>query len=143
MSATGLVVFDKSLQTTNTWLGEIMDTVGPDRQVAWHVLGAVLRAMRDRMPLGLAAHLGAQLPLLVRGAYYDRWQPSEQPADWRSLDDFLSIVSEDMEGSRPVDPKEGARSVFEVLNHHVDPGQVSNVKQALPQDVRALWPEHN
>lgn len=52
-----------------------MDAVGPDRQVAWHLLGAVLRAMRDRIPLGLAAHLGAQLPLLVRGAYYDRWRP--------------------------------------------------------------------
>jgi uncharacterized protein (DUF2267 family) len=143
MSATGLVVFDRTLQTTNTWLGEIMDSVGPDRQVAWHLLGAVLRALRDRMPLGLAAHLGAQLPLLVRGAYYDRWRPSEEPADWRSLDEFLAVVSEDMEGVRPVNTKEGAQSVFKVLNHHVDPGQVSNVRQALPEEVRALWPEHN
>src|SRR4051812_44635600 len=67
MSATGLDVFDKTLQTTHIWLDELMQEIGPDRQVAWHVLGAVLRGVRDRIPLDLAAHLGAQLPLLVRG----------------------------------------------------------------------------
>src|SRR2546423_5270300 len=59
MSATGLDVFDRTLQITNIWLDEIMETLGPDRQVAWHALGAVLRALRDRLPLGLAVHLGA------------------------------------------------------------------------------------
>lgn len=34
MSATGLDVFDKSLQTTNGWLKEIMEAVGPDRRRA-------------------------------------------------------------------------------------------------------------
>src|ERR671931_2041953 len=103
MSATGLDVFDKTIQTTNTWLSEIMETLGPDRHIAWHALGAVLRALRDRIPSGLAAHLGAQLPLLVRGAYYDQWRPSEQPANWRSLDEFLTIVSADLRNSKPVD----------------------------------------
>ena len=44
MSATGLDVFDKTLQTTNIWLDEIMAKRGLDRQMAWHVLGAVLHA---------------------------------------------------------------------------------------------------
>jgi uncharacterized protein (DUF2267 family) len=143
MSATGLEVFDKTLQTTNTWLGEIMETLGPDRQIAWHVLGAVLRTVRDRVPLGLAAHLGAQLPLLVRGAYYDRWRPSEEPQTWRSLAEFLSILSGELRNLRPVNAEEAARSVFKVLNHHVDPGQVENVRAALPEEVRRLWPASN
>jgi Uncharacterized conserved protein (DUF2267) len=75
-AATGLDVFDKTLQTTNIWLDEIAAEIGPDRQVAWHALGAVLRALRDRIPLDLAAHLGAQLPLLARGLYYDQWHPA-------------------------------------------------------------------
>ena len=49
MAATGLDVFDKTLQTTNIWLDEIMEVIGPDRQVAWHTLGAVLRPLRDRL----------------------------------------------------------------------------------------------
>src|SRR4051812_39152588 len=46
MSATGLDVFDKTLQTTNIWLDEPMAEISSDRQAAWHVLGAVLRAVR-------------------------------------------------------------------------------------------------
>ena len=34
MSATGLDVFDKILQTTNIWLDDIMRELGPDRQAA-------------------------------------------------------------------------------------------------------------
>jgi len=36
MSATGLDIFDKTLQTTHIWLDELMrdETVSPDRQVA-------------------------------------------------------------------------------------------------------------
>ena len=49
MSTTGLDVFDRTLQKTNTWLDEIMAELGPDRHVAWHVLGAVLHAVRDRI----------------------------------------------------------------------------------------------
>jgi uncharacterized protein (DUF2267 family) len=63
MSATGLDVFDKTLQTTNIWLDQIMQEIGPDRKVAWHVLGATLRVLRDRLMIGLAANLGSQMPL--------------------------------------------------------------------------------
>jgi uncharacterized protein (DUF2267 family) len=141
MSSTGLDVFDKTLQTTHQWLNEIMETLGPDRQMAWHALGGVLRIIRDRIPLGLAAHLGAQLPLLVRGAYYDQWRPNEQPLNFRSLDEFLSALSAEFR-NRVVDPKDAARCVFQVLNHYVDPGQVEHVRQALPEEVRRLWPEN-
>jgi uncharacterized protein (DUF2267 family) len=140
MSATGLDVFDKTLQTTNIWLDEIMAKIGPDRQLAWHVLGSVLRTARDRLPLGLAAHLGAQLPILVRGLYYDQWRPSEQPLKWRSLGEFLALISRDLRNLRPVNPSEAAQTVFQVLNHHLDPGQVANVRDALPEEVRRLWP---
>lgn len=50
--------------------------MGPDKHVAWHVLCAVLRAIRDRVPPDLAAHFGVQLPLIVRGAYYDQYKPA-------------------------------------------------------------------
>ena len=55
MSATGLDVFEKTLQTTHIWLGEIMEQHGPDRKVAWHILSVVLRVLRDRLPPEIAA----------------------------------------------------------------------------------------
>jgi len=141
MATTGLDVFDKTLHTTNTWLDQLMADVGPDRQTAWHVLGAVLRTLRDRLPVGLAAHLGAQLPLLVRGLYYDQWRPSEQPLKLRSQEEFLAHVSRGLDGARPVDVNAATQSVFCVLNHNVDPDQVENVREALPEQIRALWPK--
>ncbi|NOJ40601.1 DUF2267 domain-containing protein [Bradyrhizobium australiense] len=143
MSATGLEVFDRTLQITNTWLDEVMTTLPRDRKLAWHVLGSVLRTIRDRVPVNLAAHLGAQLPLLIRGTYYDQWRPSEIPKAWRSADEFLSIVSAELSSLKPVDAKDAAHAVFRVLNHHIDPNQVEKVRHALPEDVQALWPRNN
>src|SRR2546423_5327794 len=140
MSATGLDVFDKTLQTTNIWLDQIMRELGPDRQVAWHALGAVLHALRDRLQVGLAVHLGAQLPLLVRGLYYDQWHPSEQALKQRSAQAFLDHVSQRLAGIRPVNVKDATHVTLQVLNHYLDPHQVDKVRQALPESVRALWP---
>jgi uncharacterized protein (DUF2267 family) len=142
MAATGLDVFDKTLQTANIWLDELMEVVGPDRQVAWHALGAVLRTLRDRIPLGLAAHLGSQLPLVVRGLYYDQWEPKKTPDKTRSLDEFLQHIGEQLENIRPVNVQEGTRAVFHVLSRHLDRGQMVKVRDALPEEIRrSLWPE--
>ena len=115
MSRTGLDVFDKTLQTTNIWLDELMQQIGPDRQVAWHVLGVVLRALRDRLPVELAAHLGSQLPILVRGIYYDQWRPSDQPQRLRTLDEFLDRIASELANTRPVNVRDATRAVFAVL----------------------------
>ncbi len=143
MSATGLEVFDRTLQITNTWLDEMMETLPRDRKLAWHVLGTVLRTIRDRVPVNLAAHLGAQLPLLVRGTYYDQCRPSETPKAWRSADEFLSIVAAELSSVKPVGADDAVRAVFRVLNHHVDPHQVEKVRHALPEEVQKLWPANN
>ena len=139
MSMTGLDVFDKTVQLTNAWLGEIMDEVGPDRKVAWHVLSAVLHAVRNLLPPELAVHLGAQLPLLVRGTYYDQWHYAPEPHRDRSLDHFLEKVGQGLKNIRPVDRIDAARAVFGVLTRHLPEGQVAKVRESLPQEVRALW----
>ncbi len=139
MSASGLEVFDKTLQTTNIWLNEIMEEIGPDRQLAWKVLSTVLHKLRDRLPADLAAHLGAQLPLLVRGAYYDQYEPAKQPSDCRTYEEFAEEVAEWLGDVRPVDPDAAIRAVFQVLARHVSEGQILKVKEALPKSLRQGW----
>ena len=141
MSANGLEVFDKTLETTHVWLKEIMADLGPDKQVAWRVLSTVLHKVRDRLTVNLAAHLGAQLPLLVRGVYYDQFEPSKMPGECRNRDDFIGEVSAWLSDTRPVDPEVAVRSVFKVLSRHISQGQVDHVKQALPKSVRQMWEE--
>src|SRR4051794_1266332 len=141
VSTTGLEVFDKTLQTTHTWLDEITAGLGPDRQRAYRVLRAVLHALRDRLPLELAAHLGAQLPLLVRGIYYDEWRPRPETSRERSQAEFLQHVAAGLRGVRPTDTGDATRAVFGVIARHVTEGQVEKVRQALPEDGRRLWPQ--
>lgn len=139
MSATGLDVFDRTLQITNIWLGEIMDRLGDDRQVAWKILSTVLHKLRDRLPIELAAHLGAQLPLLVRGVYYDQFIPSRLPSDCRTPEAFIAEVDEWLGDIRPVDAQDAIAVVFGVLARHLSEGQVAKVRSALPIGVRMLW----
>jgi uncharacterized protein (DUF2267 family) len=139
MSANGLPVFDKTLQTTNIWLDEVMERLGPDRQLAWKVLSTVLHKLRDMLPVEASAHLGAQLPLLVRGAYYDQYQPARQPHACRNREDFVAEVEEWLRDARPVDPQEAIAAVFEVLSRNIDPGQVTKIKAVLPEPIRQVW----
>lgn len=136
MSASGIDAFDKTLKTTNIWLNEIMAEIGPNRQVAWKVLSTVLHKLRDRLPIGLAAHLGAQLPLLVRGAYYDQFEPARLPAECATREQFASEVAEWMSDSRPIDPNIAVQAVFGVLSRHIAEGQIDKVCQALPKNLR-------
>ena len=139
MSANGLDVFDRTLETTHIWLKEICNDIGPDKQVAWKVLSTVLHKLRDRLTLNLAAHLGAQLPLLVRGIYYDQFEPGKMPSDCRSREEFIAEVGEWLSDTRPVDPAEAIRSVFRVLSRHVSEGQINKVRDALPKSIRQMW----
>lgn len=139
MSTLGLEVFDRTFQVTNIWLDEIMEKLGPDRHVAWKALSTVLHKLRDMLQPGLAAHLGAQLPLLVRGVYYDLYEPSKQPTSLRTREDFVSEVENWLSDIRPVDPVLAIQTVFGVLDRHLSAGQVAKVREALPAPIRSLW----
>jgi uncharacterized protein (DUF2267 family) len=140
MAATGLDVFDKTLQTTHVWLDEISQELGPDRQVAYRTLGAVLHALRDRLSTDEAAHLGAQLPIMVRGVFFDAWHPAGKPEKIRTREEFCEHVAGELSDIRPVDPEDACRAVFGCIDRHVSAGEVQDVISLLPEDIRRLWP---
>ena len=80
MSTTGLPVFDTTVQETNLWLKAVMDGLHTDdRHLAYLALRATLHALRDRLGPENAVHLAAQLPMLVRGLYYEGWRLAASP----------------------------------------------------------------
>jgi uncharacterized protein (DUF2267 family) len=140
MSATGLEVFDQTLQKSNIWLKEIMDDLGPDRQRAYHALRAVLHTLRDRLTVEEAAHLSAQLPLLVRGIYFEGWHPAHKPTRERSQEDFLEQVSARLQGIEPINSEAATRSVFKVIKENVTDTEVAHVRDMLPKQLQTLFP---
>ncbi|WP_404383043.1 DUF2267 domain-containing protein [Caenispirillum salinarum] len=141
MSATGLEMFDKTLQETNIWLNEISEHLGGDKQHAYHALRATLHALRDRLTVEEAAHLGAQFPMMVKGIYMDGWRPGAPPHKERSKDAFLASIQERL-FTVPLEGRaeDAARAVFAVLDKHVEEGQIAQVKKMLPDEINSLWP---
>lgn len=137
-----LKVIDKSAHETNTWLREISDAMEhPDRQVAYHALRGVLFALRDRLAVEEAVQLAAQFPTFVRGVYFEGYQPAGKPLTYRNQEEFLERVEEEIQQGPPASPEDAARAVFAVLERHVSPGEIEEVRQMLPKHVRTLWPE--
>jgi uncharacterized protein (DUF2267 family) len=141
MSATGLEVFDKTLQTTNVWLKEIGEEIGPDRHRCYQALRAVLFALRDRLTVDDAAHLSAQLPILVRGIFYEGYRPAKKPERIRTQEEFLKKVGVALEQVRPLGADDAVRAVFKVLGSHITAGELEKIKQSLPHEIRAWFPE--
>ncbi len=140
MPFTGLDTFDTTLQKTNIWLEEIMESLGwEDRSRAYIALRAVLHALRDRLTVEEATHLAAELPFLVRGIYYEGWSPADKPVKM-DREGFLQRIAAAFRDDITVDPEEIVRSVFTVLENRVSTGEIEDIRSTLPRDLRDLWP---
>ncbi len=142
MSQLGLEVLDSTLQKTHLWLHDLQQ-IGhfPDQGVALKALRAVLHALRDRLSVDVAAHFGAQLPVLVRGFFYEGWHPAGKPLLIRSQQTFLDQIKDQFIAAGLSDPRRIAHTVFELLNRHLSRGEPAKVRQTLPKETQELWQE--
>jgi uncharacterized protein (DUF2267 family) len=141
MSQISMSEFDAALQKTNIWLRDLMALTGwQDRHRAYYALRSVLHALRDRLPVDEVAALGAQLPMLVRGAYYEGWHPAGKPLKERRKEEFTVHIATAFRDTPDTDPEKVLGAVFQLLNNHVTAGEIERVKRCLPAEIRALWP---
>jgi uncharacterized protein (DUF2267 family) len=141
MSMTGLEVFDATLQKTNEWLDDVMyELTIEERKTGYVALRATLHALRDRLPMEEAVHLGAQLPMLIRGFYYEGWRPVQEPIKMHREEFLLRVEEQLTGGASELDSEIVVRAIFQVLSRKVSKGEIEQVEQTLPKDLRQLWP---
>jgi uncharacterized protein (DUF2267 family) len=141
MSALGLPILDKAVQDTNIWLGELMAALGwDDRNRAYRLLRSALHAVRDRLSVNEAAQLAAQLPLIVRGVFFDGWRPAGVPTRVKHADDFIATIEHAFRQDPNADPEAAVRAALAVIASHVAKGEIDDVKSGMPPGIRALWP---
>jgi uncharacterized protein (DUF2267 family) len=143
MSAVGLEALDHTVQLTHIWINDLDERLcWNNKPRAYRLLKAVLHALRDWLPINESADFAAQLPGLLRGAYYEQWRPAITPVKKRSKADFIARVEDSFKADPLEQPSRSVMAVFELLSRKISPGEIKDVRHALPEDVRDLWPQH-
>ena len=139
MSELGLEVIESSTQKTHEWIGSIAAAAHLEKRNAYKALRAVLHSMRDRLPLDDAVHFAAQLPIFLRGLFYDGWEPSKVPVKM-SRAEFLESVQQKIVSDQVIDPLRITHAVFAVIMSFIGIGEMDKIKHCFPKDMQTLFP---
>ncbi|MFD5876897.1 DUF2267 domain-containing protein [Streptomyces sp. NPDC060322] len=142
MSETTFSSFDTMVDKANRLLRDIEEANGwpkERRKQSYAALRAVLHRLRDRLSVDGAAHLGAQLPTLIRGVYYDGWKPSETPVKL-SGEEFFQCVRDDFPYAVDGGIETVVRTVLESLKRYVSEGEWDHLKSGLPNSLAVVMP---
>jgi uncharacterized protein (DUF2267 family) len=118
--AQGLAAIAHGIEQTQLWIDAFMDeTDWQDREKAYVALRAVLLTVRDRLNFEDAVSLGAALPMVLRGVFFEGWEP-HPPKRISTRREFLRAVAARLAaaGERE-DPEVLTRAVFRVLAKHL------------------------
>ncbi|MDX1631797.1 MAG: DUF2267 domain-containing protein [Thermoanaerobaculia bacterium] len=142
MTMTTVSSLNRSLEKAQIWLKDLQK-IGHlrDESQAYSVLRAVLHVLRDRVTPDEGADLGAQLPLVIRGLYYENWKPSRAPASYDELDEFYGRIRGELRGGTDVDPAHAFRSVARLLDQKITAGEMDQIREMMPEAIREIWPE--
>jgi uncharacterized protein (DUF2267 family) len=131
-------VIERTVSKTNEWLERLCREMdNDDRQHAYVLLRAVLHTLRDRIGPEVSVHLAAQLPLLVRGIFYEGWDPGATPQKL-TLDEFINRVEREANLRSAAEAASGARAVMQVLWDELAPGTMDHVIAVLPDEFAVL-----
>jgi uncharacterized protein (DUF2267 family) len=137
MSSTRFDTFDHAARTAHAWLGEVSRTFGTDdRHFAYRALRAWLHTLRDRMTVDTAAGFAAQLPELLRGVFYDGWQPAKTPIKYGPDEYRLRFAHE--AGIPIADVAHTTGLVTSALRARLAPGQLEQALALLPRHIRII-----
>ena len=139
--STKVEALDATIQKTIDLLKDVSSEFAwPDerRGQAYSALRSVLHAMRDRLHVTEAANFAAQLPMLVRGFYYEGWKPESVPKKY-NREQFLNEVHRNFALSVDGGTEALVQGVLRVLSRHVEAGVIDKIQLSLPADLRSLF----
>jgi uncharacterized protein (DUF2267 family) len=135
---------NSSMQKTNEWIRDVAEELGDDnRHHAYAALRATLHTLRDRLSPEQSAHFSAQLPLVLRGAYFEGWRPSANARPVRTCEDFFECVRRELRDTTPLFRErceDAVSASLSVIARYVDIGTSTKLIESMPRELRALWP---
>lgn len=133
--------FDHAVHEGNIWLRKISDRLHFEEPGhAYAALRATLHVLRDRLTPQSAVHLSAQLPMVIRGLFFESWRLTGSSSGDDTVDAFCGHVTEHLPRNFPMDGKTVAEGVLDVLWSEIDPGETAKIIDQVPPRLRVLWP---
>ena len=134
---TKVTALDHAIDSAHTWINDVareFDT--EDREFAYRVLRAWLHTLRDRLTVEASAHFAAQLPDLIRGIFYQAWNPNAVPDKY---DAEAYTVKFSREANIALDDvgKAAAATTAAAL-HHLPAAQIDKALGQLPTEIRKI-----
>jgi len=140
-TTTGVRNLDNSIDLTNVWLRDILSQLKwQSKESAYQALRGTLHAIRDRLPVEEAVDLASQLPLMIKGVYYDGWTLRDKPEKFKK-EEFARRVHAQFEFDDNVNPAEVIRAVLRVMYRHMGEGELRDVKFNMPKEIQEWFPE--
>jgi uncharacterized protein (DUF2267 family) len=132
--------FTAAVRLADEWVDDIVRRLGwRDRTRACAALIAALHAVRDCLKRDEAIYLGAALPVLLRGLYYEGWHGGHGAATNRR-DLFLARIHDSVHRDPAIDPEHVARATLALLAERLPAAEIEDAKAATPHELRNLWP---
>src|SRR5262249_30641323 len=135
---TGVDVFDSTIERTTSWLLDLMRELNwSDRRRSYMALRSVLHGLRDHLPIEKAIRFGNQLPMLIRGLYFEEWDIRGKPLPWTSQKDLPDGNSSSFTPEELPDGEADmiVRAVFRLLDRKVVAGEMEDFHNLLPGAV--------
>jgi uncharacterized protein (DUF2267 family) len=110
-----------------------------DRDKVYSALIAALHALRDWLPREEAIYVGASLPALLRGLYYEGWHAARHPPS-KSRRAFVERIHDGVHREPGIDAEQVAKAVLALLAARLPPAELENAKAATPEELHGLWP---
>jgi uncharacterized protein (DUF2267 family) len=139
MTDLGMDTLDVAVQKINTLLNDMQKDLGWQgrKHQAYNLLRAVLHALRDRLPVEEAVKFGAQLPMIVRGFYYEGWKPSQVPVKM-AKEEFMGRVRNEFIFDSDMSMEQLIKITLTHLFIHIDPNEAKHLQKVLPEDLQEL-----
>lgn len=128
-----------SVQKTNEAIKDIQQIFGWESrpEQAYAAMRVVLQTLRDRLPVNEAVDFGAELPMLIRGIYYEGWRPSRVPIKMNPAE-FRQEIARKFQFD--IAPNDLVRGVMESFVAFVSPGEMDDLRDNLPSDIANMLP---
>jgi len=133
-------LFDSSVARADAWVLDFMDELRLDNYaLARQLLGATLRALRDRMPPDSVHMLGKQLPLVLCEAFMQGYDRRRKPVTTPDSEAFCRHLRSYTGNTPGLDGESILRALYKLLAVRIAVGAIDDIVGIMPPELKDMW----